>query len=246
MGILVQREFVVDRDDRREFERQSRLGVWPGQLYHGSLMIAYGTWAFGGPGDCVITNSVYRSFDHWTATRAWGEFNTNPERVAETKHLREIRGGRPRLINHSRARIIEYVDEVSEPQARWRELGEPTLEPPPTFGQQSVVSELTYDLAEGAQARFLELSREQIWPWLAEQGGRMLIYGRDPLGSANSVITLFAFRSIEAWHHLSRPAAEQQPPAEVIEAWEERHRLVEGQHGRILMVQTEFGTPVEP
>ena len=243
MGILVQREFVVGRDDRREFERASSLGVWPGQLYHGSLMIAFGTWAFGGPSDCVVTNSVYASFDHWTATRGWGEFNTNPERAAETKQLQDIRAGRPRLIEHSRARIIDYNDEVSEPQPRWRELGEPTLEPAATFGRQSVVSELTYDLEDGAQARFLELSREQIWPWLETQDGRLLIYGRDPLGSANSVITLFAFRSIEAWHHVSRPNADQQPPAAVVAAWEERHQLVRDQRGRILMVQTDFGTP---
>ena len=28
MGVLVQREFTVAMDDRTEFERQSRLGVW--------------------------------------------------------------------------------------------------------------------------------------------------------------------------------------------------------------------------
>ena len=28
MGVLVQREFTVGADDRTEFERQSRLGVW--------------------------------------------------------------------------------------------------------------------------------------------------------------------------------------------------------------------------
>ncbi len=28
MGILVQRDFTVENDDRVEFERQSRLGVW--------------------------------------------------------------------------------------------------------------------------------------------------------------------------------------------------------------------------
>lgn len=246
MGILVQREFVVDRDHRREFERQSRLGVWPGQLYYGSLMIAYGTWAFGGPSDCVVTHSVYPSFEHWTATRAWGKFNTNPDRAAETEHLAQIRAGRPRLIDHSRARIIEYSDELSEPRPRWRELGDPILDPPATYGQQSIVSELTYELETGAQARFLELSRSLIWPWLEEQGGRLLIYGSDPLASTNEVITLFAFPSIEAWHRLSRPNEEMQPPADVVAAWEERHRFVRDQTGRILMVQTDFGTPVEP
>ena len=28
MGVLVQREFMVAMDDRTEFERQSRVGVW--------------------------------------------------------------------------------------------------------------------------------------------------------------------------------------------------------------------------
>ena len=39
MGILVQREFKVQTDDRQEFERQSRLGVWEDQRNNGSQMI---------------------------------------------------------------------------------------------------------------------------------------------------------------------------------------------------------------
>ena len=243
MGILVQREFVVDRDDRREFERQSRLGVWEGQRYFGAQMVAYGTWAFGGPSDCVITNSAYTSFEHWTATRPWGEFSTNPERRAEYAHLAAIREGRPRLIEHSRARIIDYLDDVSEPTPRWREIGEPPHDAPPTYGRQSVVSELNYRLTEGAGARFLELSRDLIWPWLSEQGGRLLLYGSDPLTSSNEVITQFAFRSIDDWHRLSRPQS-LEPPAEVVAAWEARRQLIEDQHGRLLMVQTDFGRAI--
>ena len=75
MGIIVQREFTVDRDDRREFERQSRLGTWEGMRYLGSQMIAYGSWALGDSGEAVVTNSAYVDFDHWTATRGWGEFD---------------------------------------------------------------------------------------------------------------------------------------------------------------------------
>ncbi len=40
MGILVQREFMVSTDDRQEFERQSRLGLWEDQRNNGSQMIA--------------------------------------------------------------------------------------------------------------------------------------------------------------------------------------------------------------
>ena len=39
MGVLVQREFTVAMDDRAEFERQSRLGVWEDQRNNGSQMI---------------------------------------------------------------------------------------------------------------------------------------------------------------------------------------------------------------
>lgn len=50
MGILVQRQFTVAGDDRAEFERQSRLGVWEDMRYNGAQMIAFGSWAFGAPG----------------------------------------------------------------------------------------------------------------------------------------------------------------------------------------------------
>ncbi|MCA9852829.1 MAG: hypothetical protein KC482_04425, partial [Dehalococcoidia bacterium] len=98
MGILVQREFTVAADHRGEFERQSRLGLWENMRYNGAQMIAYGTWAFGGPGDVVVTNSVYADFDHWTATRPWGYFATSEGHIQETQALRPIFAGRNRLI----------------------------------------------------------------------------------------------------------------------------------------------------
>ncbi len=57
MGILVQREFTVAGDHRQEFERQSRLGVWADMRHNGAQMIAFGSWAFGGQADVVITHS---------------------------------------------------------------------------------------------------------------------------------------------------------------------------------------------
>ena len=37
MSILVQRQFCVASDDRKEFERQSREGVWVNMRYNGNL-----------------------------------------------------------------------------------------------------------------------------------------------------------------------------------------------------------------
>ena len=85
MGILIQREFTVPSDDRAEFERQSRLGVWENMRHNGAQMIAFGTWAFNGDGGVVVTHSVYEDFDHWTATRGWRELQTEVARIEETR-----------------------------------------------------------------------------------------------------------------------------------------------------------------
>lgn len=130
MGILVQREFSVATDNRAEFERQSRLGVWENMRYNGAQMIAYGGWAFGGDGDVVVTHSVYADFDHWTATRQWGAFATEAARIEETASIRRVFAGRGRLIRRSRATLIEYDSDVSSPVVQWRKVGEP-LAPQP-------------------------------------------------------------------------------------------------------------------
>jgi hypothetical protein len=243
MSILVQREFKVPRADRAEFERQSREGLWPAFLHFGALMVAYGTWGFGGSGEYVLTHTVYADFDHWLATRAGrGAFYDDPAMLEETKELRPIFAQRGRLVESSQARVIDLDDAVSQPQPRYRKPGEPLVEAPPTFGAGSVVSERTYALAPGSEADFLRISRDHIWPWLAQQGGRLIGFGRDPLATPNEVLTLFAFPSLPAWHRLSRPGADVQPPADVLAAWAERERLVERQSGRLLIVGTEFGT----
>ncbi len=58
--ILVQREFHVAPNDRGQFEQQSREGLWPAFLRFGAQMVAYGTWGFGGPGDVIVTHTVYQ------------------------------------------------------------------------------------------------------------------------------------------------------------------------------------------
>jgi hypothetical protein len=243
MSILIQREFTVGMADRAEFERQSRDGLWPAYLHFGSPMVAYGTWGFGGDGDVVVTHTVYTNFEHWLATRAGiGAFYHDPAMLEEIKELRKVYEQRGQIIGSSRARIVELNDAASRPRPLYRKPGEPIPEPPPTFGRGSVVSERSYALTADAHAEFMRLSRELIWPWLEQQGGRAIAVGRDPLAPSEEVITLFAFRSLPDWHRLSRPLAELQPPATVVAAWEARRHLVQRQWGRLLIVGTDWGT----
>ena len=178
MGILVQRQFSVAPDDRREFERQSRLGVWENMRHNGAQMIAYGTWAFGGRGDVVVTHSVYESFDHWTATRAWGEFATQSARVEETRHIRAIHAGRHRLIRESSARIIDYDGEISEPTPRYRNVGEPLADPPPTFGPHSIMEQTEYSLQRGGEDTLVSILRDAgIENAIIDIGGDLTVLG---------------------------------------------------------------------
>ncbi len=245
MSILVQREFAVAQPDRAEFERQSREGLWPAFLHFGALMVAYGTWGFGGSGEYVLTHTVYADFEHWLATRAGaGAYYHDDAMLEETKELRPIFAHRGRLVSRSQARLIDLDDDLSRPRPRYRHAGEPLVDAPPTFGAGSVVSERTYALADGAEADFARLSRDRIWPWLESQGGHLIGFGRDPLAPSNEVITLFAFPSLPEWHRLARPGAGAQPSADVVAAWGERERLVQRQSGRLLIVGSDFGTKV--
>lgn len=239
MGILVQRQFSVARDDRREFERQSRLGVWENMRHNGAQMIAYGTWAFGGRGDVVVTHSVYENFDHWTATRAWGEFATENARVEETRHIRAIHAGRNRLVTESSARIIDYDDELSEPTPRYRNVGEPLAALPSTFGPQSIVEQSEFSLQRGGEDALASTLRDTIWPWLTSQGARIVIFGHDPLQSDDNVVTYIAYRDISHWNELKGRRAKV--PDAVAAAREALHPLVESQSSQLLTVMTEFG-----
>ncbi len=235
MGILVQRQFSVARDDRREFERQSRLGVWENMRHNGAQMIAYGNWAFGDRGDVVVTHSVYESFDHWTATRAWGEFATESARVEETRHIRAIHAGRNRLIRESSARIIDYDDALSEPTPRYRNVGEPLAPLPPTFGPQSIVEQSEYVLHPGREDDFSSVLRESIWPSLSSNGSRVMIYGHDPLKGDDTIITYVAYRDISHWHESTLLTDE------IAQARNALRSAVASRRTQLLMVITEFG-----
>ncbi|MEE8289843.1 MAG: hypothetical protein V3R80_00045 [Candidatus Tectomicrobia bacterium] len=242
MGMLVQRQFCVASDDREEFERQSREGVWVNMRYNGAQMIAYGTWAFGAPGDVVITHSVYEDADHWTATRAWGAFATEAARVEETAPIRAIYAGRLRLARHSCATIINYDAALSEPTPRYRQVGEPLAALPPTFGPRSIVAQTTYQLVPDGHAQFRVLSTEAIWPWYTSAGARLMIFGHDPLASRHEVVTLLAFRDISAWHRLGQP--EGDTPEHITAAWRDREQVILSQKTKLLMVGTRFGQSV--
>ena len=238
MGVLVQREFTVVMDNRQEFERQSRLGVWENMRYNGAQMIAFGGWAFGGPGNVVVTHSVYADFDHWTATRAWGAYTTDPNRIEETTAIRAVFAGRNRLIEHSHAAIIDYDSEVSEPTPFYRNDGDSLAVLAPTFGRQSIVAETRYRLKPGAGDEFRQVAIDTVWPALRAEDGRMLLYGYDPLADEDEVIVMAAYRSITHWHQVAARQRRRDSPLAAHAA------LVTGAVTRLLMVQTDFGEPV--
>ena len=238
MGILVQREFTVAGDHRQEFERQSRLGTWVKMRHNGAQMIAFGGWAFGGHGDVVVTHSAYADFNHWTATRPWGAFTTDPERAKETQHISPIFAGRARLIDHSRTTIIEYNNELSEPTPFYRNSGDELASLPLTYGPQSILAECRYRLHPGSEIEFQKLSEETLWPSLLAHDARMVLYGKDLLWSADEVVELVAYRSISDWHQLLTSTGKTKQVAD------KRQALIADKQTRLLMIQTDFGERV--
>jgi hypothetical protein len=147
-------------------------------------------------------------------------------------------------VRATESRVLDVNEEVSKTGAFLRRAGTEALPPPPTLGRGSILSERTYVLRDGTEPEFARLSRDYIWPWLETQGGRLVAYGQDPLQPPNEVMTLFAFRSLQEWHRLSRPSVGLNPPSEVAQAWSQRANLVETHRGRLLSIGTDFGTPV--
>ena len=249
MSIIVQRNFRVAHPDQPEFERLSSEGVWKQRLHMGSQMVAYGRWTFGGGrSDEVTANGAYADFEHWIATRdtfagAPGALYEDEAIAAETSEAREIAAGRPALVSSYETRIIEVNDDVSAPRVYYRRPGMPPAEPPPTFGRGSVVSERTYQLAEADQAGVPATVASLHLAVACRAGARMIAYGHDPLGASDEVITLFAFRSLPEWQRLSRPSVEQ-ASAEVAQAWRQRAALIRQHRGRLLIIDTDFGTPI--
>ena len=224
MAILVQRSELVPHRDRAEFERRNESEAWPALLRQGVQMVAAGRWAFGGPSDSLVSHLRFESIDHLAAVDG-----TLVDGVGD---------GQPVFT----ARMIEGDTPAESRQPGGEGWGPAEL--PPTFGRGSVVSERIYQIETSHYAEFAELSKQHVWPWLERAGGRLIAFGRDPFGTSEELITLFAFRSVRDWFQLSRPSSEQPPPDEVVAAWTRRSALIERHRGRLLVVTTGFGRPV--
>lgn len=241
MSILVQREFVVTPAARPEFERQSREGLWPAFLHFGAPMVAFGTWAFGGPSDVVVTHTTYADLTHWAATRQGiGAYYQDPAMRAEIAPLLAVYGERSEIVGSSTARLFEVDDAVSRTRPSARQAGQALADPPPTFGRGSVISERTLAVAPSNMAEFRRLSAEVIWPWFEAHGGRPIAMGHNLMGPSDDVTTWYAFRSLAEWHRLQHPSAVG-ASAEVVAAFTARGALVRQRGGRLLTVGTDFG-----
>lgn len=241
--IMVQREFRVPREQRVEFERQSREGLWPAFLHFGAPMVAFGSWGFGGPSELFVTHTAYEDFAHWEATRMGGAMYQAPAMRAEIEGYLAIYGQRADIVESSEAQLFELFEGVSRPQPFTRKPGQAVPEPPPTFGRGSVISERTIALAEGTREEFLRLSRDIVWPWLETQGGRGIAIGHNLMGASNEITTWFAFRTYADWHRCTRPATAHAPQP-VVDAYNARAGMVRHQRGRMLAIGTDFGTRV--
>lgn len=244
MSILVQREFVVAPKDRPEFERQSREGLWPAFLHFGSQMVAYGTWAFGGPSDVVVTHTTYADLTHWAATRQGvGAYYQDPVIRGEIAPMLAVYGERSEMIGSSVAHLYELDDSISRPRPFFRKAGDPIADAPATFGRGSVISERTLAVAPTNMAEFRRLCAEVVWPWFESQGGRPVAMGHNLMGPSDEVTTWYAFRSLADWHRFQRPSLVGASP-EVIAAFTARAALVRQRGGRLLTIGTDFGQRV--
>jgi len=193
----------------------------------------------------LVTHSAYRDMKHWLGTRAGGSLEHNSEIRAQAAEFEEAKKARLATIQHSRARMFDLDDHLFPLNPAPPTPDDPLAEAPSTFGRGSVISELCYQLVDAsARTEFEQISHEHIWPWLESQGGQLIALGRDPLGPPNEIVTHFAFPGLEHWHRLARPAAEDHPPTETVEAWNHRHRLVASQRGRLLRVGTDGETTI--
>lgn len=239
MSILVQREFRVAQGDRARFEEQSRRGLWPALHRMGALMVGFGAWGFGGPGDVVVTHTCYTDFDHWLATRNGGAAYPDEGVRAEIDELRATFQDRGDLVQSSSARLFDLDQDLSRPQPVFRRSGDPLPPLPPGFGRGSVISERTLGINAGRHEEFKHRSAEVVWPWLEEQGGRLIGVGHDLMSGAHELTTWFAFPSLPEWHRLARPSTAG-APADVVEAFSGRGSLIGYQRGRLLLVGSDW------
>jgi len=221
MSVLVQRNDRVAPAEQSTFERQNAEVAWPALRERGLQMVASGVWTFGSPLDVVTSHFLLPEF---------GQVNE----LADPNGAAQVSG---ELVASTELRLIEMDGGLSLEDGADGEL-------PPTFGRGSVISERTYVVPTVGQGEFASMSADLIWPWLESAGGQLIAYGHDPFGHSEELVTLFAFRSLEEWHRLSRPSAELSPPEEVVDAWVNRSSLIVRHWGRLLTITTDYGRKV--
>ena len=221
MSILVQCNDRVAAADRAAFDHHSSEVAWPTLQQRGLQMVASGVWTFGEPLDLVTSHYLLPDI-------------TQVGELADSDGSDRVGGG---LGRSTQLRLIEVDGGMTLE-------GGAAGEAPPTFGRGSVISERTYVVPTVGQADFASMSADLIWPWLESAGGRLIAYGHDPFGHSEELVTLFAFRSLDEWHRLSRPSAELSPPEEVVAAWVNRSSLIVRHWGRLLTITTDYGRKV--
>ena len=225
MAIIVQRTYRIPPAEQDAFTRENEDTRWPALLDQGVQMVANGIWVFGGPPDVVVTHLRFHDFEHLEA-------------VGGPTLRREHNRDGDRAFT---SRLIELDHKTTTATRTMTGPTSEAAEPPPTFGAGSVISERTYRVPTEVQGEFQHASEEVIWPWLEQAGGRLIASGHDPFSTSDELVTLFAFRSLVEWHRLSRPAAELQPPEEVVGAWVSRSTVIDQHWGRLLTITTDFG-----
>ena len=233
MTVLVQRSYQVALDRQGEFERLCAERRWPELEAQGVAMVGYGNWTFGGRLDEVCAHLAYADLAHLEAVHEGGSLTPDvPDELLP-------------LIGAASARVIELSDDLGGIEVQRSEGYVPTAALPVAesggFGRHSIISERSYLVAANAQAQFLQLSHDLLWPWLVQHGARMVGFGRDPFGPSEHLVTLFAFRSLFDWYRLSRPEPGLSPPDEMVEGWQQRSALIQRHSGRLLTVASDYG-----
>ena len=229
MTVLIQRGYQVALDRQDEFEQLCAQRLWPELQKQNVAMVGYGSWTFGGRLDDVCAHFAYADFAHIDAVDGGG-----PAAATVPDELRP-------LISSASARVIELSDDLGGIEVGRDDAGEPRAQPPASFGAGAILSERTYLVAADAQAQFLQLSHDLLWPWLEQHGARMVGFGHDPFGPSEHLVTLFAFRALGDWYRLSRPEPGLSPPEEMVQGWQQRSALIQRHSGRLLTVATDYG-----
>jgi len=209
--VLVQQTHRVSRPAHPAYTRWCAEWWWTSLATRGVPLLAPGRWQFGGLDDEYMSYFVHEDLPPWAAV------HDAQSPAAAGWHTQ---------APPSASCLLE-LDDVGA----WRT---PHI---PGFRPGSVISERPYQLRGAARGQSAELSRQHVCPWLEHMGARLIAFGPDPLGSADHVVTLTAFRSFADWQRLSHPTSSPGVPADVIRAWNQRAALLTHSSGGLLVIE---------